>query len=366
MKKLAAFAAILVALALAASGCGGSAEGDDLGSEGKPVHLTVGYQPYYSEAWSALVLKNQELWKEYLPEGSTVEFEAGLQGSILVSQMLAGKEQIGYMGDMPAIVGVSQREVRDLRIVANVGNSADQCGVLLVNNDAPEFKSAEEAVKWMDGKAVATPQGSCADRVAQSVFKQGGVEPKSYLNQTNDLITTDFQSGNIDAAATWEPNASKLVNDGLAKRVASGAVAGETTSAFLVMSKELIDSRPDVAKGWLEAELAAERFMADPANAEAITKMAFDEAEGFTDTDMHDALFKSWPTSLGGAADGVKLTFPFVIDPATEQLVDSSTQFLFELKSLASADLPEGAVDGTLAAEVLGSETSPVGEIKGS
>jgi NitT/TauT family transport system substrate-binding protein len=267
---------------------------------------------------------------------------------------------------MPAIVGVSQRNVRDLRIVANVGTSADQCGVLLVSKDAPDFKSADEAVKWMDGKAVATPQGSCADRVAQSVFRKDGVDPKSYLNQTNDLITTDFQSGNIDAAATWEPNASKLVNDGLAKRVASGAVAGDTTAAFLVMSKELMDTRPDVAKGWLEAELAAERYMADPAHAEAITKMAFDEAEGFTDTDMHDALFKSWPVPLGGAADGVKLTFPFVIDPATQRLVDSSSKFLFELKSLPSADLPQGAVDGALAKEVLGGQASPVGDIKGA
>ena len=159
MKKLASFALVLVALAMAASGCGGSANGADLGSQGKPVHLVVGYQPYYSEAWSALVLKDRELWKQYLPEGSTVDFEAGLQGSILVSQMLAGKEQIGYMGDMPAIVGVSQRNVRDLRIVANVGTSSDQCGVLLVSKDAPDFKSSEEAIEWIDGKTVATPQG---------------------------------------------------------------------------------------------------------------------------------------------------------------------------------------------------------------
>ena len=133
----------------------------------------------------------------------------------------------------------------------------------------------------------------------------------------------------------------------------------------MVMSKQLMDERPDVAKGWLEAELAAERYMADPANAAAVTKMAVDGADGFTETDMHDALFKSWPSSLGGAADGVKLSFPFVIDPATQQLVDSSSQFLFELKSLPSADLPTGAVDGDLAKEVLGGGATPVGEIKG-
>jgi NitT/TauT family transport system substrate-binding protein len=268
------------------------------------------------------------------------------------------------MGDMPAIVGTSKRSVKDLRIVANIGEAGDQCGVLLVSKDAPQFKSSDEAIKWLDGKTVATPQGSCADRVAQGIFQHGGVKPGSYLNQTTDLITSDFQSGNIDAAAVWEPNASKLVNDGTAVRVGSGQAAGLDEAAFLVMSKSLIDERPDVAKGWLEAELAAERYLADPANTDAITNMALNQTEGFTEQDMHDALYKGWTPALGGAEDGVKLSFPFVIDAETQQLVDSASKFLFELKSLSAPELPEGAVDGSIAKEVLGTQPSPVGEIK--
>ncbi|HEX5608600.1 MAG TPA: ABC transporter substrate-binding protein [Solirubrobacterales bacterium] len=363
MKKLASFAALLVVAALAAAGCGASAEGDDLAETGKPVHLTVGYQPYYSEAWSALVLSEKELWKDYLPEGSTVDFEVGLQGSIIVSQMLAGKEQIGYLGDMPAIVGVSKRDVGDLRIVANVGTSSDQCGVLLVKNDAPEFKSSEEAVQWLDGKTVATPQGSCADRVAQGVFQQAGVEPGTYLNQTNDLITSDFESGSIDAASVWEPNASKLIEDGLARRVASGEVAGLTTSAFLAMSKDLIDQRPDIVEGWLKAELAAEQWLSDPANAEEMSKIAVSLTEGFTEQSMHDALYKKWPATVGGDPAGVKLSFPFVIDAETEQLVDSASQFLYDVKSLSSPDLPPGALDPAPTKQVLGTDPTPVGQI---
>jgi sulfonate transport system substrate-binding protein len=363
MKKFASFAALLAVAALAVAGCGASAEGDDLAEQGKPVHLTVGYQPYFSEAWSALVLSEKELWKDYLPEGSTVDFQVGLQGSIIVSQMLAGKEQIGYLGDMPAIVGASKRDVGDIRIVANVGTSSDQCGVLLVSTDAPEFKSSEEAVQWLDGKTVATPQGSCADRVAQGVFQEAGVEPGTYLNQTIDLIGTGFESGSIDAASIWEPNASKLIEDGLARRVASGEVAGLTTSAFLAMSKELIDQRPDVAKAWLQAELAAERWLADPANADEMSQIAVSLTEGFTEQSMHDALYKKWPASVGGDPAGVKLTFPFLIDAETEQLVDSASEFLYEVKSLSSPDLPPDALDGTLAKEVLGTEPSPVGQI---
>ena len=68
----------------------------DYGKPGEPVHLVVGYQPYYSEAWSGVVLNGLELWKKYLLAGSTVAFSIGLQGSIVVNAMLAGKQHIGY------------------------------------------------------------------------------------------------------------------------------------------------------------------------------------------------------------------------------------------------------------------------------
>ena len=40
------------------------------------------------------------------------------------------------------------------------------------------------------------------------------------------------------------------------------------------MAQELIDQRPDIAEGWLKAELEAQRYLADPANADEIARMA--------------------------------------------------------------------------------------------
>jgi hypothetical protein len=97
--------------------------------------------------------------------GSEVEFQNALQGSIIVNQMLANKQQIGYLGDMPAVVATTKRSVAPINLVANTGMSAGQrCNVIMVRADAPKFASPEEAVKWLDGKTVATPQGSCAHR----------------------------------------------------------------------------------------------------------------------------------------------------------------------------------------------------------
>lgn len=360
-------AVVVLAGGLGVAGCGGSSSGATLSKTGQPVHLVIGYQPYYTEAWSALVLRQKQLWKQYLPKGSTVTFQVGLQGSLIVAQMLAGKEQIGYTGDMPSIVGVSKRPIRDLRIVATVGVAPDQCGILLVRKSAPAFSSQAQAFKWTNGKTVATPQGSCSDRVTQAAFQQEDVKPKAYLNQSLDLVTSDFRSGTIDAGAAWEPTASKLIDDGLARRVASGDSLGLTDAAFLVMSKQLLQQRPDIAKGWLKAELAAERYLANPANANAIAQMAVSQTTGYTTQDMRNALYRSWPVSQGGAASGVRLTFPFTIDAGSASLIKSATAFLYKIHSLASPQLPPGAVDGALAQSVLqaSGDSSPVGMIKG-
>src|SRR3989442_2536657 len=119
-------AALLVAPACIGGG-GGGGGGGAAGKKGEPVHLTIGYQPYYTQAWSGVAMRGKEFWKKYLPEGSTVTFQVGLQGAVIVSQLLAGKQQIGYMGDMPSLVATSKRQTRDLRIVATLGMAQDQC-----------------------------------------------------------------------------------------------------------------------------------------------------------------------------------------------------------------------------------------------
>ena len=141
-------------------------------------------------------------------------------------------------------------------------------------------------------RSISTPQGSCTDRIAQATFEQAGVEPKEYLNQSIEVITSSFESGKIDGAIIWEPTASKLVDEGLAKRVASGSEADEDDAGFMVMDNELIEQRPDVAEGWLAAELEAQKFLADPANADEIVQIALDQTEGFTEQQLRDSLYR--------------------------------------------------------------------------
>lgn len=339
----------------------------EFGKKGEKVNLVVGYQPYYTESWSGVVNNGKSFWKKYLPEGSTVEFQVGLQGSVIVNAMTGEKQHIGYMGDMPSIAStfrnLADRGGTDIRIVAVAGTSKQQCNIFLVRNDAPKFNSGTEAVKWLDGKITSAPHGACTDRFARRAFDKAGIKPQSYLNQNIEVITTNFRAGKLDAAAIWEPTATKIEKAGLARRAASGEDFEILDGAFIVMLNDLIQQRPDVVEGWMESELDSQLFIADLNNAGEVAKMAESQTEQIDKKVLWAALYGS-----DSAPGSVKLQLDFVVNDRVKSLLKDATAFLYSLpkKPAAAESIRAEAVDDSIARKVLEKRglTSPLGVIK--
>ncbi len=335
------------------------------GKPGEPVKLVVGYQPYYTQSWSGLVMRGKKFYEKYLPKGSEIEFQIGLQGAIIVNNMLAGKQHIGYMGDMPAIVSTTKTEVADIRLVANLGLGFDQCNIFLARNDAPKFADATAAIKWLDGKTVAVPKGSCTDRYAQATFKKLNVTPKEYLNQNIEVITSNFRAGKIDAAVIWEPTASRLVQEGLARRVASGASVQENDGGFLAMRYDLMQARPDVVKAWLNAELDAQLFLADPRNSGEVISMAKEQTTGFPERVLWYSLYGTYDPAAGG--NPVRNYLHYTFTPETRELISRAATFLHSVKSINVDKIRPEAIDSKWTEEILKERKlkAPLGEVKG-
>src|SRR5713101_60533 len=359
------FSAAAIAAALSALFAAPAMAADiDYGKPGAPVKLVVGYQPYYTQSWSGVVMRGKKFYEKYLPKGSEVEFQIGLQGAIIVNNMLAGKQHIGYKGDMPAIVSTTKQDVADIRLVANLGLAFDQCNVFLARNDAPKFENPTQALKWLDGKTVAVPKGSCTDRYGQATFKKLNVNPKEYLNQNIEVITSNFRAGKLDAAVIWEPTASRLVQEGLARRIASGASVQENDGGFLAMRADLIKQRPDVVKAWLQAELDAQLFIADPKNAAEVIKMAKEQTTGFSEKVLWYSLYGSYDTNAGGHPVRNYLHYGFT--PETRELISRASAFLFSIKSINVEKLRPEAIESKWTEDILKERglNAPIGEVK--
>jgi NitT/TauT family transport system substrate-binding protein len=207
------------------------------------------------------------------------------------------------------------------------------------------------------------PKGSCTDRFAQAVFKEKSIKPSEYLNQSIEVITSGFRAKKLDAAVIWEPTASRLIQEGLARKVASGASVNELDGGFMVMPQALIEQRPDIVKAWLEAELDAELFFADSKNAMDVAKMALGQTTGFQQKSLWASAFGSTPKAEGGTDVRINLAYGFT--PEALDLIKKASAFLVEIKSIPTGIRPE-AVQPQFTADILKARglTAPVGQVK--
>ena len=328
----------------------------------EPVSLTVGYQPYDTISYSAVVIRGLELGKKQLPPGSTVDFESALQGAIIVNAMLADKQQIGYLGDMPAVVSTTKIKQAPIKLVASTGLSAGQrCNVIMVRADAPQFRTPEEAVKWLDGKTIATPRGSCADRFLRQVIEMAGIKPKEVLNQSIEVIATNFRANRIDAATLWEPSVSRIgdfVGEGIAREVVTGHNFNMPDGGFIAMREDFMKKNPDIVKAWLETELEAQLYLLDPKNWEKVSDLVRSQTEGITTKMAWFSLFGAVPPERGGSP--LRDEKPFIFDARVRQHLDTIYTFLHSAKVIDVDKAPEGAIDDSVAVAVTKGKGQPV------
>lgn len=330
----------------------------------EPVEITYGYHPYWTGGWTGVVIKQRELWKKYLPEGSIVNFEAHLTGPPMVNALLADKMQVGTMGDMPSYVATTKKKQGDIRLVsASMISAGQNCNLLVVRKDAPDFISPNEALTWLNGKDVSVHRGTCANRYLASILDSNAVKPKNLQYMTIEVIASSFEAGKLDAAAMWEPHARKVVEQGFAKYAATGAPFGEWDANFTLMRQDFIENHPEAAKGWMKAEIEALQIMKN--EPMAVAQMVQNETQGYTKEILWKSLYERYPDSTGG--DDTVYIGEMVFSPRVLDLMTKGYAFLHSLKVIKTPEIPKDAInEGPLTQALLEMGiTAPVVEIKG-
>lgn len=340
---------------------------------GKPVNITVGYFPSWVGGWSGAIIKHKELWKKYLPAGSKIEWDVQVVGPPIVNNLLANKSQIGYMGDTPAIVATTKRDIADLRIVEVnfFSDTGEICSDLLVREDAPQFKNIEEALKWLEGKKIGVSgKGSCGDRFISYLMKKSNLKADvQYLDPT--IIKTSLQAKKIDAAQSFEPHVSQIMNHGVGRLVSTGSKWGSQDANFILMRKDFIDRYPEAAKGWIKADIEALQFIIKQPT-EAI-KLILQDLPGYTSKDLWMALYGRYPENTG--AKDTRVVAQVSFDDRVLKFIDENFQFLRSKGIITIEKLLPGAIYTDLVNTALkemgvkapiGSlKTLPVSEFKG-
>jgi len=235
------------------------------------LKIVVGYQPL-TPTWGVAVVTGGQLWKPYLPN---IEIERAdfMSGMPLVNNMLAGKIDIGYIGDMPAIILGSKSDLQQTRFAAVT--DADEGGesVIYVKKD-----SAIKAVKQLDGQSVSVPFGGFTHRFAEVVEQAENIK-FDIVGQSPEVGLTNLQANKVAAYIPWEPYGKMAVARGFAEPLVNGTKYHFNSLRGVVISKAFMDAHPDVVLGWMRAELDAHKMMRDQPDRAA--KIIFDDWQKF-------------------------------------------------------------------------------------
>ena len=311
--------------------------------------FTVGYFPAGTLSWPVIIAKKKGLHAKHLPAGTTINWDLQVVGPPIVNNMLAGKTDVGYFADFPAIVAATKRDLQDIRVVATNNWSAGQlCRVLLVRSDAPQFNSPTEALKWLNGKTVALTKGTCMDRFFSFLQEKEGVKAE-VLYQTPEIIATSLRAKKVDAALLFGAHIGQVTTRGIARVALTGTHWGFPDGTFVVMRKAFIDSQRAAAKGFLKAEIEALRFMAE--NPEETIKIVAEELPGVTKRELWNSLYARFPVASG--ASEVNLVVKLALDDEVRRLMDDGVKFLHERKVVNVSTLPEGTLYDELINELL-------------
>ena len=321
----------VLAAALALTGCGGSATGNEgaIGDDGKvdlsKVTLIVGDQKA-SSAEALLTAAGLEDTPYQL------EFKEFTSGPPMLEALNADAIHVGMVGNTPPIFAAAAGGTFKMVATASYTGQGD---AILVPKGSPIKSVADLA-----GKKVAVAQGSSANYNLLAQLEDAGVayDDITVANlQPSDALAA-FANGHVDAWVVWDPYTSQAVTDEGARVLANGdglvnglnfqvasqaALEDEATRTALEdyltrITKAQIwssEHREEWAKVWAEQTGLSPEVMLAAAKNRPVTPIPIDQEVIDSEQEMADAF-----TEAGLIPDEVDVSSYF-----TDEFADATT-----------------------------------------
>jgi sulfonate transport system substrate-binding protein len=325
-----------LAFLLTLTGCtvaGANADG------GGAEEVVVGYQSKTINTVTAgTLLRERGFLEKRLGDKYKVVWQDYDTGAPITAQMMAGKIDIGSMGDYPLLIngarGQQSEQTRTKMIAVTGYNLRGALNTVVVGN-----KSSIRSLADLRGKVVSTSVGSAAHGLLVQALRKNGLADNAVKveNQQPPVGASALQSGNVDALSQFVAWPGLLVHRGEAKVLYDGGELGVPTLHGTVVREKYATDHPDVVKAFLQAQQDATDFLRhDPVQASEIVA----EQTGLSAEVVY----------LYNGAHGIA-TFGLPIKPELRAALDQDVPFLKSIGVLQNIDL-NAFVDDSLISQL--------------
>ena len=310
------FAMVLIVNSIA--GCSNKKNNDqksDLGQLNQTTHLNIakqlvlGYIPLY------IMEKNGWVEEALLEAGygdvkvTYTEFESGPPEN---ESFAAGHQDLGVMGNVPAISGIAAGQ--ELYIIGIAYNGEKTIGIVVQNNS--DIKEISE----LRGKKIGIVIGSIAQDYLNAMLENSGlkIEDVNLINLGVSELEGALSTGQVDAVAIWNPTMIKISKTGTGKILAdgTGVYAGENV---IVANKQYVAENPDIVKIFMTQYARAVKELLDHFEQYAVE---YTEITGLSD----EILIETWENC----------NFPVVMTEKDQQELEQTAKFLYEQNLIGS------------------------------
>jgi NitT/TauT family transport system substrate-binding protein len=262
-RRLASVAALLTA-STGAAGCvvagGASADADEV--------ITLGYQSKTINTVTAgTLLRARGYFEERLRQlgqktGTTydVQWQDYDTGAPITAQMVAGKIDIGSMGDYPLLINGSEAGTDEdgTTMVSVTGyNSKGALNGVVVAAD-----SGIQRLEELKGRSISASVGSAGHgTLVQALHRAGLAGTASIENQDPSVGASALQGGSVDAVSQFVAWPGLLAYRDGARLIYDGGELGVPTLHGVVARREFIAEQPQVLQAFLAAQIDATQYL---------------------------------------------------------------------------------------------------------
>lgn len=235
------------------------------------LEINIGYQSVTSQTWGALIVKNKgifekKLKKEFSNKSIKVIWHDEISGAVINTNMISGKVQFGFMGDMPLILNMykaSTLDNYDSKIIAMDGKGINGKNQSILIPKESDVKSIED----LKGKTISTPIGSSAHYMLMKILeKHNMLNEVDIVHQDVALSSQLLSTNKTDAFSIWAPYPNFLEKNGSGKILISGEDSDIDYLAGVIVNNNYAKKNKNIVKLFIESLDEAHEFIIDNPN----------------------------------------------------------------------------------------------------
>lgn len=246
MKKSLFVISILSILTLGFTGCSKKTSGETAAKD-TATKVRLAIQP--SAAFIPMYVAREKGWIEEALKDSQVEvvWQDFSAGPPINESLASGNSDIGLSGDVPSVSSIAAGQKNEF---IGVPASGPDAYAVLISADNKEITSASD----LKGKKVATVLGSTGHNLIKKVVEKAGftLNDIQLVNIAAGDAGIVLSTGNADAVVIWEPNVTRLVDNGTAKILVSGSYTDLRGTNTFLARKEFTTNNPKITAVVLE------------------------------------------------------------------------------------------------------------------